>query len=39
MADKHGRILGIDVGGKRVGLARTDPFKSFASTIGTFSPE
>jgi putative Holliday junction resolvase len=22
-----------------VGLARTDPFKSFASTIGTFSPE
>jgi putative Holliday junction resolvase len=39
MAEKQGRILGIDVGGKRVGMARTDPFKSFASPIGTFSPE
>lgn len=34
-----GRIIGIDVGGKRVGLARSDPFKSFASPIGTFSPD
>lgn len=39
MAVKSGRIIGIDVGGKRVGLARSDPFKSFASPIGTFSPE
>lgn len=38
MADKAGRLIGIDVGGKRVGLARSDPFNSFASTIGTFSP-
>ena len=39
MADKPGRLIGIDVGGKRVGLARSDPFNSFASTIGTFSPD
>ena len=38
MADKTGRLIGVDVGGKRVGLARSDPFNSFASTIGTFSP-
>jgi len=39
MADKPGRLIGIDVGGKRVGLARSDPFNTFASTIGTFSPD
>jgi len=39
MADKPGRLIGIDVGSKRVGLARSDPFNSFASTIGTFSPD
>jgi putative Holliday junction resolvase len=39
MADNQGRLIGIDVGGKRVGLARSDPFNKFASTIGTFSPE
>lgn len=39
MTDDLGRFLGIDVGGKRVGLARSDPFKSFASPIGTFSPD
>lgn len=39
MADDLGRFLGIDVGGKRVGMARSDPFKSFASPIGTFSPD
>lgn len=39
MADEAGRIIGIDVGGKRVGLARSDPFKSFASPVGTFSPD
>ncbi|WP_340106871.1 Holliday junction resolvase RuvX [Rhodohalobacter sp. 8-1] len=38
MAEKPGRMIGIDVGGKRVGMARSDPFKSFASPIGTFSP-
>lgn len=39
MSKSTGRLIGIDVGGKRVGLARTDPFNTFASTIGTFSPE
>lgn len=39
MPDDLGRFLGIDVGGKRVGLARSDPFQSFASPIGTFSPD
>lgn len=39
MPENRGRLIGIDVGGKRVGLARSDPFKSFASTIGTFSPD
>ena len=39
MAEKSGRLIGIDVGGKRVGLARSDPFNSFASTIGTYSPD
>ncbi|MFO7845422.1 MAG: Holliday junction resolvase RuvX [Balneolaceae bacterium] len=39
MNQAFGRLLGVDVGGKRVGLARTDPLKTFASTIGTFSPK
>jgi putative holliday junction resolvase len=34
----YGRILGVDVGSKRVGLARTDLLRNFANTIGTFSP-
>ncbi len=34
-----GRILGIDVGGKRVGIARTDFLRTVANTVGTFSPE
>ena len=38
MAD-FGRILGIDVGGKRVGIARTDLLRTVANTVGTFSPE
>ena len=37
MAD-YGRILGVDVGSKRVGLARTDLLRTVASPIGTFSP-
>lgn len=39
MEKQSGRLLGIDVGGKRVGLARTDPFKTFATPVGTFSPD
>lgn len=35
---ERGRILGVDIGSKRVGLARTDLFRTFASPIGTFSP-
>ena len=33
------RILAIDYGTKRTGLAKTDPFCSFAQPVGTFSPE
>lgn len=36
---KFGRILGIDVGGKRVGIARTDLLRTVANTVGAFSPE
>lgn len=32
-----GRLLGVDVGSKRVGIARTDPFRTFASPVDTFS--
>lgn len=39
MKQAFGRLLGVDVGSKRVGLARTDPFKTFASPIGTYSPK
>jgi len=35
----YGRFLGVDVGSKRVGLARTDLLKTVASPIGTFSPK
>ena len=33
-----GRILGIDYGTKRIGLAVTDPLKMFASPMKTVSP-
>lgn len=33
------RILAIDYGTKRVGLAKSDPFGSFAQPVGTFSSE
>lgn len=35
----YGRLLGIDVGGKRVGIARTDLMKTFASPVGTYTPQ
>lgn len=38
MAD-YGRLLGVDVGSKRVGLARTDLLRTIANPIGTFSPD
>jgi putative Holliday junction resolvase len=31
------RILGIDVGVKRIGLAQSDPTRTFASPVGTFA--
>jgi len=36
---EYGRILGVDVGSKRVGLARTDLLRTIASPIGTFTPK
>lgn len=30
------RILAVDVGGKRYGLAQSDPLRLFASAVGTF---
>jgi len=32
-----GRLLGVDVGSKRVGIARTDPFRTFASPVNSFT--
>jgi len=31
------RIIGIDVGTKRIGLAQSDPTRTIASPVGTFS--
>lgn len=35
----YGRIIGIDVGTKHVGLARTDLLRTIANPIGTYSPD
>ncbi len=37
--NQFGRILGVDVGSKRVGLARTDLLRTSANPIGTFTPD
>jgi putative holliday junction resolvase len=37
--NKFGRIIGIDVGTKRVGLARSDLLRTSANPAGTFSPD
>jgi len=34
-----GRILGIDYGNKRIGLAVTDPLRMFASPLSTVKPQ
>jgi len=34
----YGRLIGIDVGSKRVGLARTDLLRMSVNPVGTFSP-
>lgn len=36
---EYGRIVGIDVGTKWIGLARTDLLQTVANPIGTFSTE
>ena len=36
---EYTRIIGIDVGKKRVGIAQTDLLKTIASPVGTYSPE
>ncbi|XWN35794.1 MAG: Holliday junction resolvase RuvX [Balneola sp.] len=35
----YARLIGIDVGRKRCGLAQTDLLQTFASPVGTFSPD
>ena len=35
---EFGRIIAVDVGSKRVGLARTDLLRTNANPFGTFSP-
>ncbi|MEO9884311.1 MAG: Holliday junction resolvase RuvX [Balneola sp.] len=35
----YARLIGIDVGKKRCGLAQTDLLKTIASPVGTFSPD
>lgn len=34
-----GRIVGVDYGTKRVGLAVSDPLRLFAQPVGTFGPD
>ncbi len=36
---EYARLIGIDVGKKRIGLARTDLLQTIASPVGTFSPD
>jgi putative Holliday junction resolvase len=36
---QYARLVGIDVGKKRVGIAQTDLLKTIALPVGTFSPE
>lgn len=35
----YARLIGIDVGTKRCGLAQTDLLQTIASPVGTFSPD
>ncbi|WP_020402647.1 Holliday junction resolvase RuvX [Gracilimonas tropica] len=35
----YARLIGIDVGKKRVGIAQTDLLKTIASPVGTFHPK
>jgi putative Holliday junction resolvase len=35
----YSRLIGIDVGTKRIGIAQTDLLKTFATPVGTFPPK
>ncbi len=37
--DRPSRIVGVDVGTKRVGVAVADPLRHFAQTEGTYAPD
>ncbi len=39
MSKSYTRIVAVDFGTKRVGLAMTDPLRMFAQPVGTFSPD
>lgn len=39
MDKSHPRIVAVDFGTKRVGLAMTDPLGMFPQPVGTFSPD
>ncbi len=39
MTDSKGKIVAIDCGTKRVGIAVSDPLQLFAQPFGTFDPE
>lgn len=36
---QYARLIGIDVGKKRIGVAQTDLLKTIATPVGTFPPE
>lgn len=37
--DSYGRLIGIDVGSKRIGLARTDLLRLSVNPVGTYPPQ
>ncbi|PSQ85746.1 MAG: Holliday junction resolvase RuvX [Bacteroidetes bacterium QS_3_64_15] len=39
LPSKKSRIVGVDVGTKRVGIAVADPLRLFAQTRGTYTPD
>lgn len=36
---EYGRLIGIDVGTKKIGLARTDLLQTIPNPVGTFGPD
>lgn len=36
---QYARLIGIDVGKKRIGVAQTDLLKTIATPVGTFAPD